>query len=249
MNRIKVTTGFLVLAALSGCNQGTPGGPGATDAKSPQATYGPTENTFTLSVPLMSSTLQQGGSIPITVGIKRAKNFDQNVTLHVTDLPEGVTSDPAAPVIKHGDLEAKVVLQATDQAALGAYSVKVTGHPERGADAVVEFKLTIAPKDPFSLSPPRLSKSIKQGESQTLAIGIKRDKLFDKDVTLQFGKFPPGITVDPPAPVIQRGEAEATFVVTCADDAALGSFAIPLIGHPTQGADARSELKLTVTIK
>ena len=62
-------------------------------------------------------------------------------------MPQGVTLDPASPVIKHGATETKVTLKAAADASLGDFTVKVTGHPTKGADASHEFKITVA-KDP-----------------------------------------------------------------------------------------------------
>lgn len=134
----------MTLAALTGCTQGTPGGSGATD-KSPA--YGQTDDTFNLSVPVMSSHLQQGKEKEATVGIKRAENFEEDVALTFSDVPEGVSVEPASPVIKHGDTNAKITFKAENEAALGNFKVKVTGHPTKGRDAQVEFKLTVAAKD------------------------------------------------------------------------------------------------------
>lgn len=165
------------------------------------------------------------------------------------DLPEGVTPDPATPVIKHGDVDTRIALKATDQAKVGDYKIKVVGHPVQGGDATVEFKLTVAAKDTFSLSLPLLSTTVKQGESQTFAVGINRDKTFDEDVSLLFGELPSGISMEPTAPVIKRGETEAKIVLTGTGDAALGNFDIKVTGHPQKGADASSDLKLTVAGK
>ena len=96
---------------------------------------------------------------------------------------------------------------------------------------------------------PSLSTSLKQGETQTVSIGITRDKSFDQDVALKFGDMPTGVTLTPDAPVIKRGDAEAQVKLTAAGDAALGNFAIKVTGHPAKGADASNELKLTVVKK
>ena len=45
----------MTLATLTGCTQGTPGGPGATDTTNKKPAYGQADNTFNLSVPVMSS--------------------------------------------------------------------------------------------------------------------------------------------------------------------------------------------------
>lgn len=249
MKRSTLQWAFLTLATVTGCNQGTPGGPGTATPPAEQATVGQTDDTFNLSVPLMASTLQQGGKVEVTLGIKRAKNFDQDVALNFVDLPAGVTLDPASPTIKHGDADSKIMIHATDKVIPGDYKVKVTGHPTKGSDAVVEFKLSITDKDTFTLSLPLLSTTVKQGEAQSVSVGIKRDKTFDQDVELMFGELPTGVTMEPAKPMIKRGETEAKFTLTSADDAALGSFDVKVTGHPDQGADATGNLKLTVAAK
>ena len=84
----------MTLAALTGCSQGTPGGPGTTEKK---PALGQADDTFNLSVPVLSSSLRQGEQTVATVGIKRAKNFDEDVALTFADVPKGVTVEPPAP--------------------------------------------------------------------------------------------------------------------------------------------------------
>ena len=124
---------MITLAALAGCNQGTPGGPGTADTTAKKPAYGQADETFNLSVPMTSSSVQQGEQAEATIGIKRAKNFDEDVTLQFADVPEGVTIEPSEPVIKHGDTDTKVTFEAGTEAALGDFKVKVTGHPTKGA--------------------------------------------------------------------------------------------------------------------
>lgn len=235
----------LTLVGLSGCSQGTPGGPGTTDATGKTAGYGQADDTFNLSVPFLATSLQQGEQMEATIGIKRAQNFEQDVVLELTELPTGVTARPAKPVIRHGDTDAKITFQAEDEAPLGEFKVKVTGHPTNGSDAQIEFKLTIAAKDSFQLSVPR-QVTLKQGESQTLAIDITRDKSFDQEIALTFGHLPKGVTLDADPAVIKRGEGKVQFTLAAANDAALGNFDVKVTGHPANGADALVELQLTV---
>ena len=153
MKSLHVSLVALALVAASGCTQGTPGGPGATNTPSQPTTVtaqkpvlGQAEETFNLSVPSLSTNLKQGETKTASISLTRGKNFDEDVTLKFDDMPKGVTIDPASPVIKHGDKEAKITFQAADDAALGDFTVKVTGHPTKGADAKTEFKLTVAEK-------------------------------------------------------------------------------------------------------
>ncbi len=142
-------TGLLAtaLVALTGCNQGTPGGQGVTTnpPHKPPA-YGEADNTFNLSMPRMSTTLHQGETKDVSIGIERGTNFDGDVTLAFADGPQGVTLNSANPVIKHGDTQAKVTLKARDDASLGDFTIKVTGHPSKGADATNLLKITVAKK-------------------------------------------------------------------------------------------------------
>jgi uncharacterized membrane protein len=134
------------LFALAGCNQGTSGGPGVSNPPQKQPVYGEAEDTFNLSTPVVSTTIHQGESKEVAVGIKRGKNFDEDVTLKFAEGPKGVTIDSANPLIKHGDTEAKLTFKATDDAALGDFTVKVTGHPTKGSDAANDFKIRVVKK-------------------------------------------------------------------------------------------------------
>jgi hypothetical protein len=239
----------VTLVALVGCDQAkhTAGGPGAstTDGKPP--VFGRADDTFDLA--LAAQSVKQGESKEVAVGIKRGTNFAQDVGLRFVDLPAGVTATPAAPALKHGDADARVMLAATDDAVPGSYTVKVMGHPATGGNATAEFKLTVAAKDTFTLGTPFLSPTLKQGEAKAISITIKRAKAFDQDVALSFADLPAGVTLDPVGPTIKKGEPEAQVTLKAADDAALGTFTVKMTGHPTVGADATHEFKFTVAKK
>ena len=192
MKNLYAGLALLTLVVLSGCNKGTAGGPGAT-AESPG--FGQAENTFNLKTPALSGALRQGTQVEGSIGIQRAKNFDQDVALKFGEFPKGVTIEPAAPVIKHGDSEAKITIKTGSDAPLGDFNVNVIGHPTKGADAEISFNLSVRGQDDFSLSVPRLSTSIKQGESKVVSIGIDRVKNFDQEVALSFGDLPRGVTL------------------------------------------------------
>ena len=136
------------LVGLFGCNNSsTPGGPGATgDASSKKPLIGQADDTFTLSMPTLSTSLKQGETKSVTIGIKRGKNFDEDVTLKFDGMPKGVTVEPASPQIKHSETEAKINVKAADDATVGDSTVKVTGHPTKGGDASSELKITVNKK-------------------------------------------------------------------------------------------------------
>ena len=156
MKSLHVGLVALALVALNGCTQGTPGGPGVSSTPSTPGTpttttaqkpvIGDAEETFSLSVPSLSTNLKQGEIKAATISLTRGKNFDEDVTLEFADVPAGVTIDPASPVIKYGDKETNITFQAADDAALGDFTIKVTGHPTKGVEAKTEFKLNVAEK-------------------------------------------------------------------------------------------------------
>jgi hypothetical protein len=104
------------------------------------------KDSFTLSMPFWTTGLKQGETKAVSISITREKQFNQDVTLKFDGLPKGITVEPASAVIKNGETEAKFVLKAVDDAALGAFSIMVTGHPTKGADASHEFKFNVAKK-------------------------------------------------------------------------------------------------------
>ncbi len=94
----------------------------------------------------MSTKLKQGETKDLAIEVARGKNFSEDVALNFAGVPQGVTLDPSSPVVMHGDKETKVTVKVAADAALGDFTIKVTGHPTRGADATNEFKMTVAKK-------------------------------------------------------------------------------------------------------
>jgi hypothetical protein len=141
----------LAMFGLLGCSSGTTGGPGADkQEKSKLEKLGDAvrqpEGTFSLSLPLFSTKLKQGESKEVVIGIKRGKNFDEDVVLAFENLPKGVTIEPATPTIKHGDKNAKVTVKAKEDAATDDFTVKVQGKPSKGKESTADLKISISKK-------------------------------------------------------------------------------------------------------
>jgi hypothetical protein len=144
----------LSLAALVGCsgdhNSGATnkvGGLGATGSTDRSGSIlGLKEGEFSLSPPLFSKKIKQGASDHVTIEIKRGKNFDEDVALSFSGVPEHVTLDPKAPTIKKGEENAKVTVKVGDDAGLGDHEIKVTGKPTKGPEAANTFKITVEKK-------------------------------------------------------------------------------------------------------
>ena len=151
---------FVMFAAV-GCNEGTPEGSKATastDKLAPPVTTvkkpvvekpiaGEADKTFSLSVPFESVALMQGEEKSVLIGINRGENFREEVAIEVSDLPTGVTLVTTDPSIAHGSMDATLKFKAASDAALGDFTVKLTGHTaSSGADFTKEFKMTVAEK-------------------------------------------------------------------------------------------------------
>ena len=140
---------------ITGCNNGTPGGPGADKDKDKdkdsvlqraEDAVIQHEGTYSVTVPLLATRLKQSEDKVVAVGIRRGKNFDEDVTLKFEGAPTGVTVDPATATIKHGEKETKVNIKAADDAAVGEFTIKVTGHAEKGTDASNNLKIIVEKK-------------------------------------------------------------------------------------------------------
>jgi len=101
------------------------------------------ENTFRLDAPNLGTTIKQGETKVVTIGISRSKNFDQDVTLMFQDLPKGISIEPAEPMIKHDEKEVKFNVTAAADAAVNDFSIKMIGHPASGKDATDTFMLKV----------------------------------------------------------------------------------------------------------
>jgi uncharacterized membrane protein len=134
------------LVGLIGCDTNDhAGGPGATRNTS-KPVIGQRPETFSLTAPIMATSIKQGESKKITIGIDRGKNFDQDVKVSFKNVPEGIVIEPATFSIKHSDEDAKVTLKAANEAAVGEFTVQVTGTPASGAASTTELKINVNKK-------------------------------------------------------------------------------------------------------
>ena len=178
-------TTVLLVTVLSvvGCGQGTSGGPGASSPPSKKTMAGQAEDTFSLV--MSSARLNQGETKAVSVGIKRGKNFSEDVSLKLADLPKGVTLESASVLIRHGDTDATVALKAARDAALGDFTVKVTGHPTKGADAVAELKISVATLVPNSAADTTAEAAKAKWNEYTIAMQKQLDQFAAKYAELK----------------------------------------------------------------
>jgi hypothetical protein len=146
MNKLLSLGVIGALVVLTGCENSKPGGPGATSNSSERKLIGQADDTFRLDMPNLSTNIKQGETKIVSVGIKRGKNFGQDVTLKFDNVPKGVTIEPAAAAIKHGEEDAKLTIKVAEDAALGDFTVGVSGVPGTGATATNDLKIKVEKK-------------------------------------------------------------------------------------------------------
>jgi uncharacterized membrane protein len=149
MKQLLTVLALGTLLATIGCNgSGTSGGPGATnrdrngDRDSGVHVTQP-ENTFSLSVPTLGTSIKQGERNTVKIGISRGKNFDGDVKLSFDGLPQGASISPAHPTIDSSEKEETVTLEAAKDAPLGDFTITVKGKPSKGPEATNTFKITV----------------------------------------------------------------------------------------------------------
>lgn len=115
--RCKPIAEFLLLSVFvfSGCGGGSEGGGG----NSPPAAD------FSLSIPA-SAAVQQASSTTITVGVTGENGFNSEVSITISDLPAGVTANPAQFNLNAGSQQ-QVMVAATGTAAATSTNIAVSG--------------------------------------------------------------------------------------------------------------------------
>ncbi len=145
---MKIATTLVLVAlawTMNGCSSAPspetgdkPGGPGAPVK---QSVHGTADDTFTLNPE--SVILRQGERKTVKVAIDRNVNFDQDVTLGFGALPKGLSVDDSSPIIKKNETVGHFALTAAADAAVGSFSIRITGHPAKGADASNDLNITV----------------------------------------------------------------------------------------------------------
>ncbi len=224
---------------------------------------------FKIDVPTFDVKVKQGEAQTIDIQLKRGDSFKQDVTLEIKlSKGEGLTFDPAKIDVKAGDkADLQFIIKAPKDAVIGDYTILVTGTPTAGEATSVEFGVEVvtpeagytmksnsaqgggtAKGEGFKISVPAFETKVKQGETQSIAISLKRDDSFKQDVKLDVklakGK---GLILDPAVLNIKAGDkADAQILVKVPKDAAIGDYKVTVTATPTTGAATSTEFKVKV---
>jgi uncharacterized membrane protein len=122
----------LALAAISGCQTSSPRGGGMTK-----------DAGFKIAVPTLDTTVQQGDVRAVTVSLQRGAYFKQDVRLQI-EASDGISVGPTDILVKASESpEVQVRIATTNNTALGAYIVSVTGTPKTGESTSTAFTVKV----------------------------------------------------------------------------------------------------------
>ena len=102
----------------------------------------------------------------------------------------------------------------------------------------------------FKIGVPIFDVSVKQGESETATIELKRGKNFKQDVTLEFKlSMDKGITLEPDKILVKASDQpEVQLTITADEEAAFGKYIVSVTGTPTTGEAALMEFNMKVVV-
>lgn len=98
----------------------------------------------------------------------------------------------------------------------------------------------------FKISVPYFKTKIKQGETRTVSISLKRGDYFRQDVKLGI-EAADGISVEPAKILIKGSDSpDVQLMITASRNAALGEYRVYVTGTPTTGEATSTEFDVKV---
>ncbi len=222
---------------------------------------------FRIDVPTFDVKVKQGETQTITIKLQRGESFKQDVTLQI-EAAKGISIEPTKILVKASDKpEVDLMITVPKDAALGEYKVSVTGTPTTGEPASTEFKVkveapeagytmksdsekggNVAKGEGFKIAVPTFDVKVKQGETQSVTISLKRGESFKQDVTLEIKLFKgEEITFDPAKVLVKAADApDVQIKITAPKNTAVGEYKVYVTGTPTTGEATSTEFKVKV---
>ncbi len=105
---------------------------------------------------------------------------------------------------------------------------------------------SVAKGEGFKIDVPSSDTKVKQGETQSVTISLKRGESFKQDVTLQI-EAAKGISIEPAKVTVKASdEPDVKLMITVPKDAALGEYKVSVTGTPTAGEPTSVDFKVKV---
>lgn len=103
------------------------------------------------------------------------------------------------------------------------------------------------PANTFKIDVPHAATHVKQGEAQTVQIGINRGTNFNQELKLEFKGAPQGVKVEPATMTVKEDIKEVNVKIEAGKDAPLGQARITVTGVPMrEGSPTSTEFAVDV---
>jgi uncharacterized membrane protein len=137
-------TAVMLAVALTGCTkESEKGGPGAPATNS--NAEADDDRTFTLDVPNITTTVEQGARDKASISIDRGDNFKEEVKLQFKP-PAGVTVLPADASFNPDAEKVEITIEASAEAKPGDTNIEVTAVPATGKSITKTMPITVTEK-------------------------------------------------------------------------------------------------------
>ena len=177
--------------------------------------------TFTLSGAYGVVNVGQGASATTSISVNQQYGFTGYVNLSVSGLPSGVTASFSPNPVTTGST---ITLTASSTAALGQYTVLITG---TSGNQTATTPLTIGIYTPAFTLYSYNSVSMGQGTSATTYVNVQAQYSFNGAVNLAVSGLPSGVTASfSPNPTT----TSSTLTFTASSSAALGQCIVTIVG-------------------
>ena len=202
---------------------------------------------FRLTPNATSATVSPGASTPLVLTTTVFNQFQSQIALSVSGLPQGVTANFApASIAAPGSGKSTLTLATASGTAAGSFNLTVTA-TGGGVTDTQPVALTVLPPPSFSLTPSATSASVSPGASTTIKLTTAALYGFQSQVLLSVSGLPKGVTASfVPASIATPGTGTSTLTLAAASSTAPGSFSLTVTATGGGGVTKTQPISLTV---
>lgn len=171
---------------------------------------------FTLVLSNSSITVHQGATTPaVTLTVQPQNGFSGSVSVSITGLPSGVTSNPSSPVTLQSSASQQITFTASSSATVGTATVAFLGSSGNLSNST-NLSLTVAsgPAPNFTVAISPSFVTLQQGATTApLTIDVQPQNGFFQSVSVSIGGLPAGVTTNPSQPfnIVPPGSQQFTL--------------------------------------
>ena len=223
-----VFSAFMLLS--TGC--GSDGGSGTT--KNP-----PPVPDFSIAISPQTLTLTSGTSNSFQVSVTPLNGFTGSVTIQVSNLPSGVTLNPAAPFSIAASSSQTITINVASTVAAASYTVNLSATSGSLSHSATVALAVQAPVNPgFSLSVTPSSITLPPGAQGTFQITLQPFGGFSGEAEVEISGLPAGVTMSPPGAFALGSSEPQTVTLATSINMSGGSYTLSV--NASSGALSQS---------